>query len=114
MAIEALALYAATDPASAQELGELLDAWQSAVPELLDHEQITALVAELQDVGADTAARALVKALVPLGLRRLVEDPGSSQDGRSSSAYASRWRRMASSKTSRSPASASALGPRVA
>lgn len=81
MAIEALALYAATDPAPAQELGELLDAWQSAVPELLDHEQMTALVATLQDVGADTAARKLVKALVPLGLRRLLEDPGSSQDG---------------------------------
>jgi DNA helicase-2/ATP-dependent DNA helicase PcrA len=82
MAIEALALYAATDPAPARELGELLDAWQSAVPELLDHEHMTALVAELQDIGADTAARKFVEALLPLGLRQLVEDSGSSQDGR--------------------------------
>ncbi len=82
MSLEALALYAASDPAPAPELGDLIDGWQSAVPELLDHEQTTALVAELQRVGAETAAHELVEALVPLGLRKLVEDPGSSQDGR--------------------------------
>ena len=82
MAIEALALYAATDPVPAQELGELVDAWQSAVPEPLDHEQTTALLAELQRETADIAACEFVEALLEMGLRRLVEDPGSSQDGR--------------------------------
>jgi DNA helicase-2/ATP-dependent DNA helicase PcrA len=82
MAIEALALYAATYPPPAQELGHLLDAWQSVVLGVLDHAQMTALVAELQDRGADSAAREFVEALIPMGLRHLVDDPGSSQDGR--------------------------------
>jgi superfamily I DNA/RNA helicase len=47
-----------------------------------NHEQMTTLVAELQNVGSDTAAHELIKALLPLGLRPLLEDPGSSQDGR--------------------------------
>jgi DNA helicase-2/ATP-dependent DNA helicase PcrA len=82
MAIEALALYAASDPAPAEELGDLLDVWQSAVPDVLDHEQMTGVVTTLQRVGPDSPANDLVEALASFGLRRLIEDPGSSQDGR--------------------------------
>jgi DNA helicase II / ATP-dependent DNA helicase PcrA len=82
MAIEALALYAAADPSPINELGDLLDVWQSAVRDLLDHERMTGLVAELHQVDPDSPARDLVESLLPFGLRDLVEDPGSSQDGR--------------------------------
>lgn len=82
MILEAMALYAALDPAPAEVLGDLLDSWQSAVPELLDHGQLTEVVRELQGARPDAMARDFVEALVRLGLRCLVDDPGASQDGR--------------------------------
>ena len=65
MGIEALSLYAASRPAPAQELGDLIDGWQSAVPELLDHEQTTALVAELQRVGQKPTPSNWLRRLCP-------------------------------------------------
>jgi DNA helicase II / ATP-dependent DNA helicase PcrA len=82
MIIEAMALYAASDPAPAEALGDLMDSWQSAAPDLLDHNQLTEVVRGLQVARADGSAHEFVESLIPFGLRRLVEDPGASQDSR--------------------------------
>jgi DNA helicase-2/ATP-dependent DNA helicase PcrA len=82
MAIETLALYAATDPPPAEDLAELLDTWQAVLRESIDHSVITAIVDLLSTTLADSPADEFVQALTTLGLQELVADPGSSQDGR--------------------------------
>jgi DNA helicase II / ATP-dependent DNA helicase PcrA len=82
MAIETLALYAATDPPPAEDLADLLDTWQTVLLESIDHSAITAIVDLITTTSADSAAGEFVQALTKLGLQELVEDPGSSQDGR--------------------------------
>jgi DNA helicase-2/ATP-dependent DNA helicase PcrA len=82
MVIEALALYAATDPPPAEDLADLLDTWQAVLRESIDHSVITAIVELVTQTSADSSAGEFVHAFTRLGLRELVEDPGSSQDGR--------------------------------
>jgi DNA helicase-2/ATP-dependent DNA helicase PcrA len=81
MAIETLALYAATDPPPADDLAELLDTWQAVLWRSIDHSAITAIVELITVVSADSPAGEFVEALADLGLQHLVADPGSSQDG---------------------------------
>jgi len=82
MVIEALALYAASDPPPAEELADLLDTWQTVLRESIDHAAVTAIVELITQTSADVPAGEFVHALADLGLRKLIEDPGSSQDGR--------------------------------
>ena len=82
MAIESLALYAATDPSPAEELADLLDTWQAVLRETIDHDAITEIVKLLSGTSPESSAADFVAALTSLGLQDLVTDPGSSQDGR--------------------------------
>lgn len=80
--IEALARYTALEPPPARALGDLIDEWQAVVPEQLDHQQVTSLVGVLHRTGRADLARDFVEALVPLGLRTVIADPGASHDAR--------------------------------
>lgn len=82
MAIEALALYAATDPPPAKDLANLLDMWQATMREAADHADITQLIELVASTSPESSAAQFVEALAKLGLGTLIEDPGSSQDGR--------------------------------
>jgi DNA helicase-2/ATP-dependent DNA helicase PcrA len=82
MVIEALALYAASDPPPAEDLADLLDTWQAVLRESIDHAAITAIAELINQTSGDSPAWEFVGALTELGLKELVEDPGSSQDGR--------------------------------
>ncbi len=82
LAIEALALYASTDPKPLNQLSGLLDEWQAVVPEFLEHETVAKLTAVLDLQHSDSPASDFVEALTYLGLKALVDDPGSSHDGR--------------------------------
>ncbi len=82
MAIEALAVYAASDPPPAEDLADLLDAWQAAVRETVDHADITELIDLVASTSPEASAAQFVEALSELGLSSLIHDPGSSQDGR--------------------------------
>ena len=82
MAIEALALYAASDPRPAAELADLLDTWQAVLRGTIEHEAVAEIVKVLNRTAPESSAAGFVTALTNLGLRDLVIDPGSSQDGR--------------------------------
>jgi DNA helicase II / ATP-dependent DNA helicase PcrA len=82
LAIESLALYAAADPPPLEQLSELLNEWKAVTPDLLDHEDVAQLVAVLSLQRTDSPAAGFVEALIELGLQPLVDDPGSSYDGR--------------------------------
>lgn len=82
LAIEGLALYAATDPKPLDQLSELLDEWQSVSPDFLEHEGIAKLIMILNSQDTDSPAGEFVEALTALGLKSLVAVPGSSHDGR--------------------------------
>lgn len=82
MAIEALALYAASDPPPAEGLADLLDTWQAVLREPIDHATVTAIVELITHTSAYSPAYEFISALANLGLQHLLEDPGSSQDGR--------------------------------
>jgi DNA helicase-2/ATP-dependent DNA helicase PcrA len=82
LAIETLALYAASDPPPAEDLADLLDTWQAVLRASIDHSAITAIVEFITKASADSPAADFVRVLTGLGLKDLVEDPGSSQDGR--------------------------------
>jgi superfamily I DNA/RNA helicase len=82
LAIEALALYAATDPKPLDQLSELLDEWQAVTPDFLEHVDITRLVTVLNSQQPESLASDFVASLTELGLESLDNDPGSSHDGR--------------------------------
>jgi DNA helicase-2/ATP-dependent DNA helicase PcrA len=82
LAIEALALYATTDPRPLDQLSELLDEWHAVSPDFLEHEAVAAIVAILSSHPPGSPAVDFVEALAELSLRPLVDDPGSSYDGR--------------------------------
>lgn len=82
MAIELLALYAATAPPLAEELAGLLDTWQALLRETIDHDAVTEIVELLNSTSPDSSAADFVTALTRLGLQDLVAEPGSSQEGR--------------------------------
>jgi DNA helicase II / ATP-dependent DNA helicase PcrA len=82
MAIESLALYAATQPPPAKALADLLDTWQAVLRKTIDHDAITEIIELLTGTSPQSRAADFVTALIRLGLKGLVEDPGSSQDGR--------------------------------
>jgi DNA helicase-2/ATP-dependent DNA helicase PcrA len=82
LAIEALALYATSDPQPLEQLSELLDEWKAVTPGLVDHEGVAQLVSVLRSQQAESPAADLVEALTKIGLQPLVDDPGASYDGR--------------------------------
>lgn len=82
MAIESLALYAATDPPPAQELADLIDTWQAVIREAVGHDQVSAIIDLLSGTLPESRAADFVTALITLGLQDMVDDPGASQDGR--------------------------------
>jgi DNA helicase II / ATP-dependent DNA helicase PcrA len=82
MGIEAVALYAASDPPPAADLADLLDTWQAVVRESIDHARVIAIVELITRTTPDSPAREFVGQLAELGLQELIEDPGASQDGR--------------------------------
>jgi DNA helicase II / ATP-dependent DNA helicase PcrA len=82
LAIEALALYASTDPYPLEKLSGLLEEWRAVVAQALDHEVVAELVTLLGSSHAASPALDFVNALVDLGLQPLLDDPGASYDGR--------------------------------
>jgi DNA helicase-2/ATP-dependent DNA helicase PcrA len=82
LAIEALALYASTDPQPLEALSGLLEEWRTVVTQALGHEEVAELVGLLASSSGAAPAVDFVNSLVGLGLQPLVDDPGSSYDGR--------------------------------
>jgi DNA helicase-2/ATP-dependent DNA helicase PcrA len=82
MAIEALASYASSEPPEPTELADVVDAWNFALPERIDHEQQTELVRLLIDTPAEHDAGTFVEALATVGLESTFEDDSESLDAR--------------------------------
>lgn len=82
MAIEVLALYAATEPPPFTRLGPVLDDWEEALPDRLQHSQLTALVELLHRAEPAALAREFVASLAPIGLRQLAQRRRTSDDAR--------------------------------
>jgi DNA helicase II / ATP-dependent DNA helicase PcrA len=82
MAIEALALYAATGPRPFAGLSAVLDDWEAALPDRLEHPQLTALVALLHQSTPALPARDFVNSLGLLGLNQVSERRRRSDDAR--------------------------------
>ena len=82
LAIESLALYAATQPQPLEQLADHLDEWKAVAPDPVDHEDLTQLVTILGSQQGDSPAAPFVEALTAIGLQSLLDEPGSSYDGR--------------------------------